>query len=734
MNNIQVSLFPSSRQTTPEQIELAQATEAIKSGNIANHNFQDKIKQIRSAEDKGTRDKLKKLLPGVTFSGTFKKRTDRELIQHNGLLCFDFDNVADIEEAKARLCEDVYTYMCFISPSGKGIKLIVKTTAESTQHKAYYQSLCDYYYKSYNLTADIQCKNISRLCFLSYDPDVYTNPEAIIYKLDSTPAEQPKTTMQANTAVNVYEQVEHCISQIEKRHLDITTEYGDWQNIAFALANQFGEAGRSFFHRVSCFYTEYDATAADEKYSNAITSNQGKISIATFFNYCKRAEISISLNKNKIKDRKNTENNTAKPSQKEEKNTENPYSKGKSQKSGGSEAKINNPFIQVEEYLKSVYDFRLNDVNGELEYRLKNNQLFEPCREENIYVHLQRNGIKFSQNNLRALLASDFVPIYDPILHYFKSLPVYDSKNEPDYIAELCTYIKAREQKRFNNNFRKMLVRSIACSTVPGVFNKQAFILVHNKQNSGKSTFCRWLCPPVLEKYYSETFNGDKDSMTGLSENFIINLDELASLHKIEINALKTAISKDSIKIRRPYDKRANTYPRRANFVGSTNDLEFLTDKTGNVRWLCFEIEKIDFDYKKEIDINRLWAQANYLFNSGYDYLLTSGELKENEEANESHQVSDPVKELIQKYFEPGVKKKDDFMTTTEINEYLKTQSYALASNHIFNNKNIGMALVSLGFSKSKHGNTATNQRWGYYVKKIKPFEKPTLNSNDGPF
>lgn len=93
-----------------------------------------------------------------------------------------------------------------------------------------------------------------------------------------------------------------------------------------------------------------------------------------------------------------------------------------------------------------------------------------------------------------------------------------------------------------------------------------------------------------------------------LSENFIINLDELAIFDKKEINYLKSLLSKDRVKIRRPFATRATSDARRASFFGSTNNNVFLTDETGSVRWLCFEIDSIDFAYIKNVDIDQVWG------------------------------------------------------------------------------------------------------------------------------
>lgn len=88
--------------------------------------------------------------------------------------------------------------------------------------------------------------------------------------------------------------------------------------------------------------------------------------------------------------------------------------------------------------------------------------------------------------------------------------------------------------------------------------------------------------------------------MIALIENFIINLDELATFSKVEIGQLKSVLSKSFVKERHPFERKAKKLPRRASFIGSTNMTEFLTDPTGNVRWIPFEVFDIDWKYSKK--------------------------------------------------------------------------------------------------------------------------------------
>ena len=371
--------------------------------------------------------------------------------------------------------------------------------------------------------------------------------------------------------------------------------------------------------------------------------------------------------------------------------------------------------VEVQHALKDWYDLRFNEITSSVEGRKKGEQDFLVLNENNMFINLLSNGYRISIGNLFVLLNSEFVQSYNPLKEYFESLPLWDD-NDKDYIDDLANHIKARDQEQFNRHFKKMLVRTISGALDDQSFNKHAFILVGSKQNTGKSTFCRFLCPPSLQNYYTESIPGDKDGLISLCENFITNLDELSTLTKYELNYLKSLFSRVSVKVRHPYARKSQTDPRRASFIGSTNEDTFLTDTTGSVRWICFEIDSIDWNYKT-ISIDNIWSQAYTLYKSGFKFQLTADEIKENESRNEQYQQVSAEYEYIQKYFMPGNGlDHDQFWTTTEILEYIITESERKAD--IRSVDKLGKALKLLGFERIiKRVGESKNPTRGYFLK-----------------
>ncbi|MDP3314085.1 BT4734/BF3469 family protein [Lutibacter sp.] len=113
----------------------------------------------------------------VTFSGEFERRNEDNLIRHSSLITIDFDHLENINEVKNQLLQDEYfeTEMLFTSPSGDGLKWIIKIDLSQATHQVFFKAVANYLKESYNLEVDQSGKDISRACFLAYDPLAFLN-------------------------------------------------------------------------------------------------------------------------------------------------------------------------------------------------------------------------------------------------------------------------------------------------------------------------------------------------------------------------------------------------------------------------------------------------------------------------------------------------------------------------------------------------------------------------------
>ncbi|MBN2776536.1 MAG: PriCT-2 domain-containing protein [Bacteroidales bacterium] len=650
--------------------------ELIRTGKFKHHI--DSLRQLVAEERISEYTARKKSLPAFTPSGMFNGGRKSNLLQeYSRIIILDIDkieNIADVRK-KAESCK--FTFACFESPSGKGIKILVRTDNSVTKHREAFLRAQSYYEKITGVKIDPSGKDVTRLCFVSNDPNLYYNSNCEIFKIN------PEKIMKND--------VEKLIEQIDGKRIDITSNYEEWLKIGFALESEFGESGRNYYHEISKYNQDYSADNCNDQYNKCLKNNNSGISIKTLFHIAKQYGIVIrSMNK-----RINDDSSLANVPDKSDRNS-----------------KItSNKFIITEDYLSKNFDLRYNVISNKFEYKKKDDPEWLEMNENNMFIQLQKDNINISLNHLIALLKSDFVQRYHVFRKYFESLPEWDGST--DYILKLTSFLITNDRERLEKHFKKWLVRAVKTAIDDHYFNKQAFVLVSTKQNSGKSTFCRFLCPTDLKDYITESISTDKDSMIAITENFLINLDELSQADKAEINAFKSMFSKDKVKARLTYDKRPTVHSRRASFIGSTDRWEFLTDENGSVRWLCFEIESIDWNYTNEIDIDDVWSQAYHLLTKvKFEFELTPDEIKENDYINKKYQVSTPERDLVMKFFAPADEKNGEFKTATDLLEYISERTSINLSPI-----KIGKELRFLGFERVSKRAENSMPVYGYYVR-----------------
>ncbi|MBK6285716.1 MAG: VirE protein [Draconibacterium sp.] len=146
---------------------------------LRSNTFVNSTSKLRTCTEKEEARNFKSVsFDYVTFSGTFTKRADKELIKHSGLLTVDFDHVSEIPELKQKLLADDFfeTELLFISPSGDGLKWIIPIDISEISHQDFFKAVAAYILKTYYVKVDNSGKDISRACFLPFDPEAYINP------------------------------------------------------------------------------------------------------------------------------------------------------------------------------------------------------------------------------------------------------------------------------------------------------------------------------------------------------------------------------------------------------------------------------------------------------------------------------------------------------------------------------------------------------------------------------
>jgi len=381
----------------------------------------------------------------------------------------------------------------------------------------------------------------------------------------------------------------------------------------------------------------------------------------------------------------------------------------------------------IEENLDSTYDFRYNPISDRTEFKTRKEKDYIPLTERDInslFRSLNYQGVKCQISTLKSILNSNYIPTKDPFVEYFESLPAY-TESQPNYINQLMDTVDASNDLFFKMAFPKWLVSTVACAINSKEVNQHVLVMV-GKQGIGKSTWLNKLVPDALEGYlYSGIVNpNNKDTLVNLSENFIINLDELENLNKTELGSLKALITQSAIRLRKAYGIFNENFVRRASFVGSVNEVEFLTDPTGNRRYLVINTD--DIDYMHDIDMDKVYSQAYYYYlqqrkSPGlFKYHFDKDEIKVIEENNKQFIRVSMEEELLFKYFKVPDSSNSPivYFTNTDIMNYV-TQREKMRSGDPSFGRRLGNILKKNGFIQK-----SVNNQKPYGLMELHP-EKP---------
>ncbi|WP_455640761.1 VapE domain-containing protein [Parabacteroides sp.] len=577
---------------------------------IRNGKYAPAVNRIRTCMDQGdpeTADALKKQLPAITISATYgKQRLKEYMTAYNPLVILDFDGLKhdDLPRLMTLIREACYTVACWISPRGRGIKIIAYPAAGietvAGNHPALYKLVKDWYERLLGVGADTSGSDAGRLCILSYDPMLYLSPRFVPWlKGEGTlPGDLPVMEAVADKKLSPL------ISAARRKttHKYTYTE-GNRNNYVHLFA--------CHCNRMGVPRAEVEAYAA--KSFNDLPPEELRQAIDSAYTHTEQYA-------------------TEKPAP-------------RSHRGDGF-------VFQIQTFLNEHFNLRRNIVKRVAEYRnLKRHGAYKQVIdywENSVWCALQKAGVFCRLSDLRAVIHSDFSPEYNPFQSYFENLPRWDGKGDP--IGDLAATVDTTRPEFWVKCLRKWLVAVVACAINERKAN-HTVLLLSGAQGLGKTTWLRNLVPPALRDYvYSGNLDPTaKDSSLLMSDCFLIILDELSGQSRVELNQLKALITKDSILERRPYARNAELFVRRASFAATVNDSQILTDRTGSRRFLCFETLRID--YLSEIDHAAIYAQALALYKQGFRYWFADGDIAEINDNNEPFQQSSPEAELFFTFF-----------------------------------------------------------------------------------
>ena len=349
-------------------------------------------------------------------------------------------------------------------------------------------------------------------------------------------------------------------------------------------------------------------------------------------------------------------------------------------------------------------------------------------------------GVNISTNEMWTALKSDMVPAVHPLRAWLDGLRPYTA-DQPDWIDWVAQQVRVRDSassgvqelrssgvtseparsatepsepltsgssadRLWRACFKKWFVAMVASWMKDEVVNHTILVLV-GRQGIFKTTWLDKLIPPELRAYSSKLpLSGQisKDDRLRLCENGMLNIDELDAMCGREMNIVKSLLTSTDVNERAAYGRLKERRVRLASFCASTNKREFLTDITGNRRWLPFEVESIQNPFHTIIPYERLYAQAKALVEEGiFSYWFDMEEMEVLEAHNEEFRALENEEQLLPILFDIPAEGKGEFMTTAQISERLVT----------YGNIKKPMALSRLGIVLGTAGFRAVTRKAG---------------------
>lgn len=631
-------------------------------------------------------------IPSVLLEGG---RTYAHVKGFTGFIMVDIDGIPP-ERFAAILTlvkEDIHSFLVYITISGCGIRVIshVEGGVTKANYRMVWEWVNDHYARLCGVEIDGQCKNATRMSVLCHDPEALLRPEASSFHTSGMkPREKPKR----GTAVTV----------TAERAYKIIRAQLEEEGIAYAPGSYNDYVSRCFYHTNRCGVPQADAEAW---------------ALRTFPDYPREQLLPIIKSCYSLTMEFNT---VPLPRSVRKKEKENDSSHKKA------------TVEEMEEFINSYMKFRMNMLTHQIETQLIADAYTDrpeasACHwqrltdhiENSLWCAMQHHGMAVNLNELHTLLGSDFVKEYHPLKEYLDGLPPWDG--ETNYIDRLAAMVhvkesphsplqqdKSRERNdlsetpvRFADILKRWMVSMIAAALNETVVNQVILTLI-GRQGSYKTSFMQHILPPVLSEYYTTKSNSShmtKDDLFTMTENLVINLEEIDTMPPSELNQLKAMVTQRYVDERRAYGRNKVHLPHVASFVATGNNLQFLTDDTGNRRWLPFEVEDIDSPWEADIPYEGIYSQTYALYQDvNFRYWFTDKEIQQLRGHVQQFEVPRPEYELILTYYrKPVGLERGVYTTSSQIIGRFGNTSLRLSL------QKVGRAMRELGFRQVKASN-----------------------------
>ena len=371
--------------------------------------------------------------------------------------------------------------------------------------------------------------------------------------------------------------------------------------------------------------------------------------------------------------------------------------------------------LAIEQFLSDRYLFRRNVLNGKVEFAAKlvdgQEPVFRPLTQQalnSIVLQAMREDVcegRSPKSDIQAYINSEEVETFDPIAHFLGHLPQWDGQNHVARLFGRLPGVSSEQLAYLSIWLRSAVAHWMQLDTLHG--NECVPTLI-GAQGCGKTTFLRRLLPKELRQYYLDHLNLSNkfDKEMALTNNLIVNLDELDAVRPSQHAALKQTLSKSKVNGRPIYGASQEDRPRYASFVATTNNRHPLTDATGSRRYICLTIPDGQFiDNTGEIDYLQLYAQVVHeVMDEKAPYWFNNDEVARIQQMNLEYMEQKDIAEVVEACIrkpregEQGVRMRSGDIVKLIQHEYPSIKSCHSTMVHL------GLALKELGFESTEHG------------------------------
>ena len=370
----------------------------------------------------------------------------------------------------------------------------------------------------------------------------------------------------------------------------------------------------------------------------------------------------------------------------------------------------------IEQFLNDNYRLRRNVLSGKVEFksRAELSAGYRPLTQEalnSIIIQALREGLDEDCNpkaDITMYVNSEEVRLYNPVLAFLNDLPQWDGQNHVARLFSRIPGISSEQLAYLSIWLRSAVAHWLQLDTMHG--NEVVPVLI-GPQGCGKTTFLRRLLPCQLREYYLDHLNLSNkfDKEMALTNNLLVNLDELEAIRPSQHAALKQTLSKNKVNGRPIFGKAQDDRPRYASFVSTTNNPHPLTDATGSRRYICLTIPKGQFiDNSGDIDYEQLYAQVLYeIRHLEAPYWFNNEEVARIQQLNLAYMQQKDIAEMVKACFrKPLEGEKVKSLNTTEMLEMIRSE-YPNVAVTTKAKVELGRALVSLEYERREHSHVA---------------------------